>query len=100
LNKIGSGDGPGLTGTNTFSGQINIQAATLALVGSESENGQPSVYVAPGARLAIGNGFNGGFATIGNLTGGGMSMRRTPQEPRRAPSGQPDYRRHFRRGDR
>ena len=71
LNKIGSGDGPGLTGTNTFSGQINIQAATLGLVGSESENGQPSVYVAPGARLAIGNGFNGGFATIGNLTGGG-----------------------------
>lgn len=71
LNKIGSGDGPGLTGTNTFSGQINIQTATLGLVGSESENGQPSVYVAPGARLAIGNGFNGGFATIGNLTGGG-----------------------------
>lgn len=71
LNKVGSGDGPGLTGTNTFSGQINIQAATLGLVGSESENGQPSVYVAPGARLAIGNGFNGGFATIGNLTGGG-----------------------------
>ncbi len=71
LNKIGSGDGPGLTGTNTFSGQINIQTATLGLSGSESENGEPSVYVAPGARLAIGSGFNGGFATIGNLTGWG-----------------------------
>ena len=71
LNKIGSSDGPGLTGTNTFSGQINIQTATLGLVGSESENGQPSVYVAPGARLAIGSGFNSGYATIGNLTGGG-----------------------------
>ncbi len=69
--SIGGGIEFGLTGTNSFSGLIDIQAGKIALSGAESENGGPSVSVASVATLSIGGGFVGGTATIGNLTGAG-----------------------------
>lgn len=61
----------GLTGTNTFSGLIDIQEGKLAFAGADSENGQPGVNIATNGTLSIGGGFIGGTATIGNLTGAG-----------------------------
>ena len=61
----------GLTGTNSFSGGLDIQAGKIAFAGANSENGAPSVNVAAAGTLSIGGGFIGGTATIGNLTGAG-----------------------------
>ena len=61
----------GLTGTNSFSGWVDIQAGKIALGGASSEDGAPSVNIASGATLSIGGGFIGGTATIGNLSGAG-----------------------------
>jgi len=61
----------GWGGTNTFSGTINVLGGKLALSGSESENGEPSVNISAGAVVSIGAGFVGGVATLGNLNGGG-----------------------------
>jgi len=61
----------GLTGTNSFSGLIDIQAGKIAFANANSENGEPDVNIAVVATLSIGGGFIGGVATIGNLTGAG-----------------------------
>ena len=71
LKTLGSAIEFGLTGTNSFSGVMDIQAGKLALAGAKSANGSPSVTVAAEAALSIGGGFIGGTATVGNLTGAG-----------------------------
>lgn len=57
-----------LTGTNTFSGPIDMQNGDLVLNGTGSENGAPSLNMS-GGRLILANPFVGQTATIGNLTG-------------------------------
>jgi autotransporter-associated beta strand protein len=71
LKSVGGAVEFGLTGTNTFSGLVDIQAGKIAFAGASSENGAPSVNLASGATLSIGGGFIGGTATIGNLSGAG-----------------------------
>jgi autotransporter-associated beta strand protein len=71
ITKTGTGEFA-LSGDNAgFNGALDIQQGKLALVSSDSEDGVPDVHVADGATLSIGNGFVGGTATIGNLTGAG-----------------------------
>jgi autotransporter-associated beta strand protein len=71
LKTVGGGVEFGLTGTNSFSGLIDIREGKIALAGANSENGSPKVNVAAGATLSIGGGFIGGTATIGSLSGAG-----------------------------
>ncbi len=71
LKSVGGAVEFGLTGTNTFSGLVDIQAGKIAFAGVNSENGAPSVNIAAAGTLSIGAGFIGGTATIGNLTGAG-----------------------------
>jgi len=62
----------GLTGTNSFSGTLDVQQGKLSLSGSACVNGSPNVNVAGNGILSVGSGFLGGIATIGNLTGAGQ----------------------------
>jgi sialidase-1 len=71
LKTVGGGIEFGLTGSNSFSGTIDIQEGKIALAGINSANGMPSVHVASNGTLSIGGGFVDGTATIGNLTGEG-----------------------------
>jgi len=71
LKSVGGAVEFGLTGTNSFSGLIDIQAGKIAFAGASSANGSPNVNIASGATLSIGGGFVGGTATIANLTGAG-----------------------------
>ncbi len=71
LKTVGGAVEFGLTGTNTFSGTIDIQEGKIAFAGANSENGAPNVNVAAAGTLSIGGGFIGGTATIGNLSGAG-----------------------------
>ncbi|HXI72373.1 MAG TPA: autotransporter-associated beta strand repeat-containing protein, partial [Verrucomicrobiae bacterium] len=71
LKSVGGAVEFGLTGMNSFSGLIDIQAGKISFAGADSENGAPSVNIASGATLSIGSSFIGGTATIANLTGAG-----------------------------
>jgi autotransporter-associated beta strand protein len=71
LRKTGAGE-LGLTGTNAFTGLLDIQAGKIGLSSATSVAGSPSVSVASGATLSLGTGFSGGVATIGNLSGQGL----------------------------
>ena len=62
----------GLTGTNSFSGTIDIQQGKLGLSGSACLNGAPNVNVGANGILSVGTGFLGGTATIGKLSGSGL----------------------------
>lgn len=68
LRKIGAE--LGLTGTNSFSGTIYVDAGKVGLSGSRCVDGVPSVNMTSGT-LSVGTGFVGGTCTIGNLTGTG-----------------------------
>jgi fibronectin-binding autotransporter adhesin len=68
--KSGGGE-IAFTGTNTFSGTIDIQAGKLAFSGANSANGAPNVTVATGAIVSLGEGFSNSTATIGSLSGSG-----------------------------
>ena len=61
----------GLTGTNSFSGTLDIQQGKLGLSGAACVNGAPDVNVASAGTLSVGSGFLGGVANIGNLSGQG-----------------------------
>jgi autotransporter-associated beta strand protein len=61
----------GLTGSNSFSGTLDIQQGKIALSGAGCVNGAPSVNVGANGTLSLGAGFIGGTATIGNLGGTG-----------------------------
>jgi autotransporter-associated beta strand protein len=71
LKTVGGAVEFGLTGTNTFSGLLDIQEGKIAFAGANSENGAPKVNIAAAGTLSIGGGFIGGTATIGNLSGAG-----------------------------
>ena len=71
LKTVGGAVEFGLTGTNTFSGLLDIQEGKIAFVGANSENGAPRVNVAIAGTLSLGGGFIGGTATIGSLSGAG-----------------------------
>ncbi len=68
--KSGGGE-IAFTGTNTFSGTIDIQAGKLAFSGANSASGAPNVTVATGAIVSLGEGFSNSTATIGSLSGSG-----------------------------
>ena len=57
-----------LTGTNSFSGLIDVQAGDVVLDSLGSENGAPDVNMS-GGRFLLSSPFAGQTATIGNLTG-------------------------------
>ncbi len=61
----------GLTGTNSFSGTLDVEQGKLGLSGAACVNGAPRVIVAANGTLSVGSGFLGGTATIGNLSGSG-----------------------------
>ncbi len=61
----------GLTGTNSFSGTLDIQQGKIALEGAASVNGAPSVNLGTNGILSLGAGFIGGTAMIGSIGGSG-----------------------------
>lgn len=61
----------GLSGTNSFSGRLEVQQGKIALSGAACVNGSPNVNLGANGTLSIGAGFIGGTAVIGNLNGAG-----------------------------
>ena len=68
LRKIGAE--LGLTGTNSFSGTICVDAGKIGLSGARCVDGVPNINMTSGT-LSVGTGFVGGICTIGDLTGTG-----------------------------
>jgi len=61
----------GWSGSNTFSGTINVVGGKLAFPGLDSEDGQPNLNISAAGVVSVGAIFVGGTATFGNLTGAG-----------------------------
>jgi autotransporter-associated beta strand protein len=60
-----------INSTADWQGSVTIEQGRLAVTHAGGLNGLPDLVVAAGASLSLGNGFNGGTATIGHLTGEG-----------------------------
>ena len=61
----------GLTGTNTFSGLVQINSNKLAFATARSADGAPRLAIASGAVMSIGSSFAGGTLTLSELSGAG-----------------------------
>ncbi|MFZ9201127.1 MAG: beta strand repeat-containing protein [Opitutales bacterium] len=60
-----------LTGSNSFSGALNIQSGKIGLNSANANGGLASVTIASTGTLSIGDAYNGSTATIRNLSGSG-----------------------------
>ncbi len=61
-----------LTGSNTFTGNLTVNAGTVAFEGASSAGSLASVTIGASGRVAVGSGFVGGTLTLRNLSGSGL----------------------------
>ena len=70
-NGLVTGGAVALTGTNSFSGQVQINVNKVAFSSSTSGNGAPKIAISAGGTMSLGSGYAGGTLTISELSGSG-----------------------------
>ena len=71
-NGLTTGGAVVLTGTNSFSGQVQINVNKVAFSSSTSGNGAPKIAISAGGTMSLGSGYAGGTLTISELSGSGV----------------------------
>ena len=70
-NGLTTGGAVLLTGTNSFSGLVQINVNKVAFSSATSGNGAPKIAIGPGGTMSLGSGYAGGTLTISELSGSG-----------------------------
>ena len=71
-NGLVTGGAVALTGTNSFSGQVQINVNKVAFSSSTSGDGAPKIAISAGGTMSLGSGYAGGTLTISELSGSGV----------------------------